>query len=141
MPKKRSAGAGAAGDAEHDPEAKVVIEAVEEEVEEEQEEEKKPKKRAKKTKEPVNEEPHVALEGPKWMIHPPWLMYRSAVAIATFSFKERRTALSTKGTFYLGLCVHSFTCLQGHPRDTFGLRREGEPASSSKIAAFDLVRS
>ena len=97
MPKKRSAAAEAAGDAEHDPESKTVVEAVKEEVEEEQEEEKKPKKRAKKTKEPVNEEPHVALEGPKWMIHPPWLMYRSATAIATFSCKESGTALFTKG--------------------------------------------
>ncbi|CAL5219502.1 g1344 [Coccomyxa viridis] len=91
MPKKRSAAAEAAGDAEHDPESKIVAEAVKDEVDEKEEEEKKPKKRAKKTKEPVNEEPHEALEGPKWLIHPPWLMYR-----------------------------------------------EGEPASSSKIAAFDL---
>ena len=40
-------------------------------------EEEKPKKRAKKKKEPVNQEPHVAVEGPKWMIHPPWLIYKS----------------------------------------------------------------
>ena len=37
---------------------------------------KKPKKRAKAKKESVLEEPHVAHEGPQWMVHPPWLMYR-----------------------------------------------------------------
>ena len=85
MPKKRSAAVKADDDAEHDPESEIVIEAVKEEVEEKEEEEeetKKPKKRAKKSKEPVNEEPHVATEGPKWTIHPPWLMYRSVTAIA-----------------------------------------------------------
>ena len=85
MPKKRSAATKAAEDAEHDPESKVVIEAVKEE--EEEKEEKKPTKRAKKTKEPVNEEPHVALEGPKWMIHPPWLMYRSVGAVPLLSLQ------------------------------------------------------
>ena len=70
---KRSAAKKKQDDFEYDdPDPKEDADAFKDEAEEE-----KPKKRAKKKKEPVNEEPHVAVEGPKWMIHPPWLMYKS----------------------------------------------------------------
>ena len=112
MPRKRNAAAEAAGDAEQDPESKIVVEAVKDEVEEEEEEEKKPKKRAKKTKEPVNEEPHVALEGPKWTIHPPWLMYRSVKANFDLLLQRKKNHTIHRGLHYLGLCMHLSTCLQ-----------------------------
>ena len=81
MPRKRTTPAKLAERAEYDSESEIVLEAVKEEAEEE--DTKPKKKRIKKEKEPANEEPHVALEGPKWTIHPPWLMYRLAAASAS----------------------------------------------------------
>ena len=74
MPKQKRA----AADEEAGDDAKEEAEVTKDGEDEAEEAEmvKKPKKRAKAKKEAVLEEPHVAHEGPKWMIHPPWLMYR-----------------------------------------------------------------
>ena len=79
MPKQKRAAANeeAADDVKNEAE---VTKGKEDEAEE-AELEKKPKKRAKAKKEAVLEEPHVAREGPEWMIHPPWLMYRSRLSL------------------------------------------------------------
>jgi hypothetical protein len=96
---KRSAAKKKQDDFEYDePDTKEDADAVKDEAEED-----KPKKRAKK-KETVNQEPHVAVEGPKWMVHPPWLIYKSVeTSFLGTLFPFRPLIIRVDGVRYLGL--------------------------------------
>ena len=82
---------------------------------------KAPKKATPAKTKPI-EEPHIALEGPKWNLVPPHLMYRCV--------QPSRLACN----------AYALGPSEWHVSHDDVAHREAEPKSAEKIAAFDFVR-